>query len=152
MDYFNSEFKENIIDLSYLTSNVHTKKLFIDSSAHPSLLGYIFINKILSDSNFKDIDKIALSFRNEIMTFMHSLCTEELIITGTSVFFDGIKLMISKEIIELLTNWHIIEAHTALEHKNTSHMIHFNALSYNGENNASWVTACNRQVNFIKEY
>lgn len=149
LEEFSREFPRNIVDISFLLTNKNTNKLFIDSSAHPSLLGYLLINKIL-DSEKIDFDSMSESFTKKIESYLSFLHSESLIITGTSVFFRWIKLMMEKKIIQLPDNWIISEANIALANESDTKKIHFNGFSYQGENNQSWIKAILRQKNFIK--
>lgn len=110
-DFFQRRYCHKIIDLSLLNS-LNVDLLFVDSSLHPSILGYCFLFNLFTNKSVTDSFLSSLRLKGEVDKDLY--CKHPSVIIGNGPFFRLIQLYISKGIISLPSNVDLYRADDAL--------------------------------------
>lgn len=109
--FIQDRYNDKIITLSEL-DQLNLEYLYIDSSLHPSILGYNFLFNIFTGQSVTNSFFSSLRMKYEIDKHIHS--SSPTVITGNSTFFRTINLYLTKGIISGSINIQLSRADDAL--------------------------------------
>ena len=124
----NSKYSNVLIGLQFINSTSY-QRLFIDSSLHPSLFGFIVIKKIIfhpSNISEDDFNQIEKSYDSFILNLFNSIpIKEKTVITGGSKFTRILQRYINEKHILLPELVKLIPLDSAINKRNDCHVIYF---------------------------
>jgi hypothetical protein len=157
-DFFKRRYCHKNIDLSLLDS-LNIDLLFVDSSLHPSILGYCFLFNLFTDQSVTDSFLSSLRLKGEVDKDLY--CRHSSVIIGNGPFFRTIQLYISKGIISLPSNVQLYRADDALftKRKEVRTLIFFSE-SKSGDDlkkselhieRSNWARKIHFELSYVKE-
>lgn len=110
-NFFQNKYSHKTIELSLLDS-INIDLLFVDSSVHPSILGYCFLFNLFSNQSVIDSFLSSLRLRNDIDKDLYYDIPSAII--GNGSFFRTVQLYVTKGIISSFPNVLLSRADDAL--------------------------------------
>ncbi|MBT9099477.1 hypothetical protein KFZ76_17415 [Methylovulum psychrotolerans] len=127
LDAVLAQFSDIAIDSRVMLS--HGEQLFIDSSAHPSLIGWLYINRYLRGATTVDLSAVLQAFDQALTQLLAAVLTKEaVLITGDSKFTRLLALFVSNRQFLLPDNWQILPLSKAYEAQGFDRCLYFPGL------------------------
>jgi len=105
------------------------RQLYIDSSAHPSFIGWIYISQLINGNISVDLSKLINTFGQALQRiFATNLKQDRVIITGNSKFTRVLEAYIQRQQFQLPLNWVIEPLNKAFEADSVDHCLYFPSL------------------------
>lgn len=105
------------------------ERLYIDSSAHPSFIGWLYITQCLRGDTEVDLPDTISTFERALKRLWDKLIvTDSVLITGHSKFTRLVELFIQKQQLQLPPNWVIRPHAKAGDTEAFEHCLYFPAL------------------------
>jgi hypothetical protein len=126
-----NDILEEFADIAIDTRDMlkYGERLYIDSSAHPSLMGWLYIAKYLRGDRQVDLLESIQTFDNLLKNLLDSVRVKgSVLITGDSKFTRILDLFVQKGHFQLPVDWVIRPLSKAVDAESFDHCLYFPAL------------------------